>query len=182
MKTVAIIQARLTSTRFPKKVLQEIGDKTVLQHVIDNVRKAKGIDEVVVATPHPIPFERAKAYVYPGDENDVLARYYLAATFFKADTIIRITADCPLINPQIINAALAMYKNIWQSYIIIAPFSGWDVEVFSYRLLEEANENAKDSYDREHVTPYMKRIMDISVNTPEELEKIRKLYASQSSC
>ena len=178
MNVVAIIQARLTSKRFPKKVLAEFANgKSVLQTVIDRVKMAKRLHHVVVASPHPIQFTGASKYVYTVSENDVLSRYYNCALEYKADVIVRITADCPLINPQLIDLAINMFYEMNIPYLILAPVSGFDVEVFSFRMLQEAHENAKDEYDREHVTPYMKRVSDLSVDTVEMLEKARKYYA-----
>ena len=176
MKTIAIIQARLTSKRFPKKVLEKLGHKTILQHVIDATKQSQ-VTKVVVATPtgQDIPFTGASRF--QGSEEDVLDRYYQCATKYEADTIVRITADCPLMQPNFINAAIELYRTIPTSYVKFAPVSGFDVEVFSYRLLLEAAQNTVEIYDREHVTPYMKRKENLSVDTRDDLIKVEKLYA-----
>lgn len=174
MKTVAIIQARLTSTRFPRKVLAKIGDKTMLQHVIDNVNRARGINKVIVATPHHINFKNAEEYIWIIDENDVLARYYWCAREYQADKIIRITSDCPLLKATYINYAIECFNWFQFPYIKFALRDGFDVEIFTYHLLQEVYENAKDPYDREHVTPYMQRVTKLSVDTPEDLEKVKQ--------
>lgn len=181
MKTVAIIQARLTSKRFPNKIMARIGDKSILQHVIDNVKQVKLVHEVVVASPHPLEFTGAKTFVWNGNENNVLGRFYHCATQYKADTIVRITGDCPLIQPNLIDSAIAYYSATNTSYCIFAPVSGLDVEVFSYRLLEEAFNTTKDREDLEHVTPYMKRVSSISVDTKEDYERVKKLYDNSRS-
>lgn len=174
MKTVAIIQARLTSTRFPRKILANIKGKTMLQHVIDNVNLSQTIDEVVVAIPkgQDIPFNYAKKF--EGKELDVLDRYYQCAKEYDADIIVRITSDCPLINRDLIDTAVNEFKQQDFPYLVLAPVSGLDVEVFSFKILEEAWYEANNPYDREHVTPYMKRVTDLSVDTPEDLEKVKK--------
>jgi len=109
MNTVAIIQARISSTRLPEKVLKIIEGKTVLEHVINRVRAAKNIDDMVVATTvkkEDLEIVKLCASlgisVFCGSEDDVLDRYYQTAKLFKAGHIVRITSDCPLIDPQII--------------------------------------------------------------------------------
>ena len=178
MKVCAIIQARLSSERFPRKVLAKIGDKTMLQMVIDNVNKSTLVNQVVVAIPkgQKIPFENAEKF--EGDELDVLDRYYQCALKYQADTIVRITADCPLVSGDLIDTTLRTYLQSQLPYIIIAPCSGQDVEVFSFRMLHQAWEATKGIfeflYHREHVTYYMQKITDLSVDTPDDLEKVKK--------
>lgn len=175
MKTVAIIQARLNSTRFPRKVLAKIGDKTMLQHVIDNVNQAKLVHQVVVASPHHIDFENAERYIETEWlEKNVLGRYYSCASKYEADTIVRITADCPLINADLIDMTIRSYWLSRLGYIKIAPHDGEDVEVFSFRMLQKAYSNEENWYDKEHVTPYMQRATKLSVDTPDELERVKK--------
>ena len=173
--TIAIIQARLTSTRLPGKVMEKIGNDTMLNRIVDIVSPLWGIDLTVVAAPHEI---QTKAPVFIGSEEDVLDRYYQCAKHYKADTIVRITADCPMLDPEIISFALTYFALRKFPYIHIAPVDGLDVEIFSMEILEEAwknTNNTTDKNDREHVTPYMKRATKLSVDTKEELEKVRKL-------
>lgn len=174
-RVLAIIQARLTSTRLPKKVLAKIGDKTVLQHCVDNVRKAILVDEVIVASPHYIP-EYFIAERFIGNELDVLDRYYQCAKKFNGDVIVRITSDCPFIDPNIIDEALEFFFRTDHEFSRFAPIDGLDVEVFSFRLLEEAWKKAKEPYDREHVTPYMIRKTKLSIDTKQDLAKARRWY------
>jgi len=169
---LAIIQARLTSTRLPKKILARIGNKTVLQHCVDNTKKALLVDKVVVASPHKLP---GVDFIYP-DEKDVLSRYYHCAQAYKAKHIVRITSDCPFIDPDIIDEALEFYFRTDHGFARFAPIDGLDVEVFSFKLLEEAWKKAKDPYDREHVTPYMIRKTKLSIDTAEDLKKARRWY------
>jgi len=172
---VAIIQARLTSTRLPKKILKNIGGKSVLRHCVDNVNKAISLTDVVVASPHVIPeWFNAKRFI--GSESDVLDRYYKCAKANYADVVVRITADCPFIDPDVIDEAVRYYFKTDFGYVCYAPIDGLDVEVFSFKLLEEAWKNAKDKYDREHVTPYIRRKTKLSIDTKVELLKARRWY------
>ena len=174
MKTVAILQCRLTSSRFPRKILEKIEGKTMLQRIIDEVNKCKLVHQLVVAIPkgQNIPFESAKKF--EGSEEDVLDRYYQCAKKYEADTIVRITADCPLLHSFMIDNAIQTYI-LWKTpYIFYCALDGFDVEVFSFRLLEEAFQNAADPYDREHVTSYMKKVTKLSVDTPEDLERVKQ--------
>jgi spore coat polysaccharide biosynthesis protein SpsF len=169
MKTVAIIQARLGSTRLPAKVLLPLPTgRVVLQEVIHRCQQIQGIDAVVVAIPATadndllLPFASAAAMVVRGPEHDVLARYWEAAKAAEADVIMRITADCPLLDPQTCTETLDLYRKHGPGYVSNAwPVReyphGWDCEVFSREALELAHFNATDYEDREHVTPYMKR-------------------------
>ena len=175
---VAIIQTRLTSSRLPLKVLKKIGSKTILQHTIDRVKKSKYINEVVVASPHRIPNHIVEVWDTI-DEDDVLSRYYFCACVHEADVIVRITSDCPFIDPLAIDIAIKYYLNSPFEYVCFAPFDGSDVEVFSYKLLNETWLNAKDKYDREHVTPYMRRKTKLSIDTMDDLKRARRWYGLQ---
>lgn len=170
MKIIAIIQARMGSTRLPGKVLINIQGKTILNHVIDRVKQSKYIDEIIIATTNAnqddlIVNEALKnnCKYFRGSEKNVLERYYQAATLNNGDIIVRITSDCPLIDPKIIDEMLRFYIN--NSYDVVTNASadltkrtyprGLDVEIFSYRLLKEAYEKADKDYQLEHVTPYI---------------------------
>jgi len=145
MKIVAIIQARMSSTRLPGKVLMEICGKPLLWHVVNRVSHSKYISQIVIATstnPKDDEIEKfAKKYklkVFRGSENDCLDRYYKAAKKYKADVIVRITADCPLICPEIIDRVIAEFKKNNSDYVsnsIIHTFpDGVYVEVFRLKL------------------------------------------------
>ncbi len=174
MKTVAIIQARLTSTRFPRKVLAKIKGKTMLQWVIDAVNEAKEVDQVIVAIPNgqKIPFKNAEKF--EGKEFDVLDRYYRCARQYKADIIVRITSDCPLTNSRNIDSAINYFKRHKFPYVKSSAIDGLDVEVFSYLMLQQTWENSSLPDDKEHVTPYMQRVTKLSVDTKEDLERVKK--------
>jgi len=162
MKIAAIVQARINSSRLPGKSLMSLGSKTVLAHVIDRLSICKELDGVIVATPDNDIIKEAVnngAQYYKGDELDVLARYYYCAKFFGVDRIVRITADCPFIMPDLIDKLVLQSKyHDYGSNIVKRTYpKGFDCEVFSFEDLERAFFNAEDPYEREHVTPFMKR-------------------------
>lgn len=171
MKTVAIVQARMGSTRLPGKILKDLLGKTVLQHVIERVLMVNSIDEIIIATTVldqdiVVVHEATKCGVkyFRGSEEDVLSRYYLAAKESEADVIVRITSDCPLIDP-IITDQVVKYFLEKQEYELVTNAGidvtkrtfprGLDTEVFSFQALEEAFKAATLPYQREHVTPYI---------------------------
>ncbi|MDD4907492.1 MAG: glycosyltransferase family protein [Candidatus Omnitrophica bacterium] len=165
-KTIAIIQARTGSRRLPGKVLRLMAGKPVLEHIIDRVKGARRIQEVMVATTilkedlNIVSLCAAKGVrVYCGSENDVLDRYYQAARLVQADNIVRITGDCPLIDPVIINKVINHHLRSRADYsanVLKHTFpDGEDVEVFSFNALEKAWKEARLLSEREHVTPYI---------------------------
>lgn len=171
MKTVAIIQARMGSTRLPGKVVRVLGDRTVLAHVIGRASEASGIDVVVVATTDGDSDQavvdeavRAGAGVFRGSELDVLARYRGAAASFGAERIVRITSDCPLLDPDLLGGMLREFDIAsrsgppldYMSNALERTFPrGLDAEVFTRAALERAYDEASLPYQREHVTPYI---------------------------
>ncbi len=166
-KIIAIIQARTGSIRLPAKVLLKLSGKTVLEHVIDRVKRSRLIKEVIVATTiHKKDLRivdicvKKGIRVYCGSENDVLDRYFQTARLFKAEYIVRITADCPFIDPRVIDRAIRLHlvkRADYTSNTIKRTFpDGEDVEVFTFGALKKAWQNAKLSSEREHVTPYIK--------------------------
>lgn len=170
MKIAAIIQTRMGSTRLPGKVMKQLQGKTVLSHVIERVRQSKLIDEIIIATTVDEKDDvvndeaiRCGAKVFRGSEEDVLSRYYYAAKTYNIDVIVRITSDCPLIDPNVIDELIACYLNGQYSLVTNAGSDlshrtyprGLDTEVFSMEVLEEAFHNARQSYQHEHVTPYI---------------------------
>lgn len=168
MTIIAIIQARLGSTRLPGKVLLDLEDKTVLERVIERVKASKLITDVVVAT--TIRKEDLRIVklcadigtsVYCGSVDDVLDRYYQAARLFKADHIVRITSDCPLIDPVVIDAVIKLHfldEADYTTNIIKETYpDGEDVEVFTFEALRKTWKNANLASEREHVTPYLRK-------------------------
>ncbi|MBT5399777.1 aminotransferase class III-fold pyridoxal phosphate-dependent enzyme [bacterium] len=168
MYIVAIIQARMGSTRLPGKVMLPINDNIpMIGALLFRLDKSKEIDKIVVATSVDpcnkplIDYVEKKGYdVFQGSENNVLDRYYQASLKYKPDIVIRITADCPLIDSEIIDDVIKKYKSSNADYACntIPPTypDGLDVEVFSYSSLKTAWREAKTSYDREHVTSFIR--------------------------
>lgn len=165
-----IIQARTGSTRLPGKVMKELCGKTVLAHDIERVSQAKMVDEIIIATTtHDSDdvivqeAERLGVKVFRGSEDDVLSRYYFAAKEAEADVVVRITSDCPLIDPVILDDIIRVFLD--GSYDIVTNAGndlskrtfprGLDAEVFSFEMLETAHLKAVETYQREHVTPYI---------------------------
>ena len=163
-KIVAIIQARLTSTRFPNKIIQKFDNKALIEFLVNRVKRSKKIDQVIVAIPNNKKNEVIKKHLkntsfFLGNEHNVLDRYYNAAKKFKASIIVRICGDCPFVDPEIIDKILTLYKNKNYDYIsnTIKPTfpDGLDVEVFSFKILENVWKKAKTKNDKEHVTSYI---------------------------
>lgn len=167
-RIIAIIQARVGSTRLPNKVLLDLEGKTVLEHVINRVSKSKLVSETAVAT--TVLEEDLKIVnlcsgkgvrVYCGSEDDVLDRFYEAARLFGADHIVRVTADCPLIDYKVIDDVLSLHlnnKSEYTSNIIEETFpDGEDIEVLTFEVLKRIWQDAKLSSEREHVTPYIRK-------------------------
>ena len=166
-RVVAIVQARMTSTRLPGKVLADLCGRPALAALIARTRQSRLLDAIVVATTvnatdDPLAGLCAElgVPVYRGDEADVLGRYREAAAFAEADTVVRITGDCPMIDPGVIDQAIAMYAHGDWDYVsncnIRTYPDGLDVEVFSRAALEEADREANHAFLREHVTPYIR--------------------------
>lgn len=170
MRIIAVIQARMGSTRLPGKVMKKLCGKTVLEHVVERVRLANNIDDIVIATTtcdqdDIIATEVSKygVQLFRGSECDVLERYYLAAKENKADAVVRITSDCPLIDPIIIDQMTDLFKKEQYDLVTNAGSNlkertyprGLDTEVFSFNALEEAFNGAREQHQREHVTPFI---------------------------
>jgi spore coat polysaccharide biosynthesis protein SpsF len=165
----AIIQARMSSTRLPGKVLKTLpvdGKVTVLEQVIRRLKKSKRISKIVVATTRAgeddvlIPvIKRERVKCFRGSEKNVLSRYYLAAREYKLDTVVRITADCPCIDPEIVDSVIKTHiaeEADYTSNTLKRSFPcGFDVEVFNFDVLKKAYKNAGNDYEKEHVTPYI---------------------------
>ena len=171
MKTVAIIQARMNSSRLPGKILEDIAGKPLLHRVIERAQAAGVFDEVILATSQEESDDPVAAYCrnhgisyYRGNLNDVLDRYCQAALQAKADIVTRLTGDCPLLDPEVIRAAVTMFRNGNFDYVSNAiertyP-DGLDTEVFSFAALETAQNEARLPSEREHVTPFIHKHPD----------------------
>ena len=181
-KTIAIIQARMSASRLPGKVLMAIGGKPMLEWVVERTRRSELVDQVVVATtldPSDDPvFEFCKQQDYRvgrGKVHDVLDRYYQTAKHFQAQVVVRITADCPLIDPALIYEAIRLLFSGTGALALRSKLSaprfdfvtnrlpppwgrtypiGLDVEVLTFDVLEQAWKRAIAKHQREHVTPY----------------------------
>lgn len=167
-KVIAITQARSGSTRLPAKVLKTILGKTMLEYHLDRLKNAKRLDAVVVATTledNDIRIVEIADKVglphYRGSVNDVLDRYYGAAKPFAPNYVVRVTSDCPLIDPKLIDEVVEFTINGDYDYVCnVIEQSGYpdgeDVEVFKFSALEKAWNKAELKSEREHVTPYIR--------------------------
>ncbi|MBH41269.1 MAG: acylneuraminate cytidylyltransferase [Candidatus Magasanikbacteria bacterium] len=160
-----IIQARMGATRLPGKMMKDLLGKPVIAHVVDRVRLCKNVDNIWIATTEndldDVLYNWAKdnsVNCYRGSEKDVLDRYYRAAKKANTDTIVRITGDCPLHDPETIDRVISEFTSESDYVSNIHPPTfpdGLDVEVFSFSSLEKAWQEAKLASEREHVTPYI---------------------------
>jgi spore coat polysaccharide biosynthesis protein SpsF len=171
LRTVAIIQARMGSTRLPGKVMKDLCGKSVLEHVIRRVRACRLLDDVIIATTTSPPdnvivaeSKQCGAKWFRGSEEDVLDRYYQAARQFTADVVVRITSDCPLFDPELLDKMIQKFRSENSSHRNLDYLSntikrtfplGLDAEVFTWNTLEYAHLHARNQYEREHVTPYI---------------------------
>ena len=192
MRIGIIIQARNGSRRLPDKINADIGGRTMLWHVVN---RAKGI-----VFPRPIPPIVASPEFFECDEDNVLARYWLVAKRDALDAVMRITGDCPLLDPNACQRVLQAYQTGLYDYVANDIFKtypdGLGCEVFSFAALEFAHQNATKPYDREHVTPFLKSHKEItklnlrcpinglsdlklSVDTQEDLDFVREIDAAQ---
>lgn len=188
------------SSRLPGKVLKDVAGRPMLSYQMERLRRVKRAERIVVATtdqPADDAVERfcqkEKIACVRGSEHDVLARYHLAIERFPADVVVRITADCPLIDPAIVDEAIAAYEPDYVSNMLETTYPyGMAVEVFSAQALREAHREAKDPAEREHVTPFIYRHPERyrlrsltmapnlshhrwTVDTPEDFELVSRL-------
>jgi spore coat polysaccharide biosynthesis protein SpsF len=206
LNAVAIVQARMGSSRLPGKVLADVGGRTMLERVVARARAARRLTRVVVATSVAPEDDRVQALcrrlgidVFRGSALDVLDRFAGAASRFGADPIVRLTADCPLLDPGVVDAVVARYQDGGVDYAAnINPPTfpdGLDTEVFSAEALARAARDAHRPSEREHVTLYIRshpesfRIANVrgsrdlsglrwTVDEPEDLEFVRAVYAA----
>ena len=185
----ALVQARMGSTRLPGKVLMPILGIPMLGIMVDRVARAKLVDQTVVVTTTNSSDDQIVSFCklnnikcYRGSEQDVLARYFNAAVSYKASHIVRLTADCPLIDPKIIDLVIQKYLSEEVDYVAnTAPPpgsfpDGMDVEVFSFSALENAHKMANLPSEREHVTFHFwksGKFKTLRVENVEDLSKLR---------
>ncbi len=205
MTTVAVIQARMRSVRLPGKVLAEVQGAPLLAHVVNRARRAEALDAVVVATSTDQADDGIARFcreagidLFRGSCDDVLDRYHDAAQLFGADVIVRLTADCPLTDPEVIDRVVRAFQEGSLDYVsntLVCTYpDGLDVEVFSRECLVRAWRQARLNSDREHVTSYIvnhpnlfrlacvRNDVDLSamrwtVDHSEDLEFIRQVYS-----
>lgn len=167
MTTLAIVQARMGSTRLPNKVLRRVRGVPMLSLLLGRLRGAKRLDGIVVATTVEGADDQLAAYLaaqdvptFRGSATDVLDRYYQAALTYRGDIIVRITADCPLVDPALVDRVVETLQHEGADYVSnTAPPTfpdGLDVEAFTIAALSQAWRDATTAFDREHVTPFMK--------------------------
>jgi spore coat polysaccharide biosynthesis protein SpsF len=167
-KIIVIVQARMASTRLPGKVLKCIQGKTLLEHCLERLQQVPSVDQIVVATTLNSKdmsiinlCEQLEVKYYRGSESDVLSRFYEASLKFKADVIIRVNSDCPLIDPEVVESIISQFIEQQPNCDYISNIlkqtypRGMHTEIFSFKVLEEAYKEATAQSDREHVTPYI---------------------------
>jgi spore coat polysaccharide biosynthesis protein SpsF len=200
-----IVQARMTSTRLPGKVLSPVLGRPLLVHQFERLKRVRQADVLCLAittnrTDDPLAAlgKEMDVHVYRGPEDDVLARYHGAASQLRARTIVRVTSDCPLIDPAVIDRVITRFKErhpaeAYVSNTVVRTFPrGMDTEVFSFEALAEAHREAVEPAEREHVTPFLIRRPDRyppgqvlldpdshrhrwTVDTPDDLELVRRM-------
>lgn len=206
MRIVAIVQARMGSTRLPGKVLMDLGGEPVLCRVVNRLRRSTMLAEVVIATTtskrDDVLLQACceRGFItFSGAEEDVLDRYYRAATTYEADAVVRVTSDCPLIDPalvdQVIQKFLATNADYASNVLVRTYPRGLDCEVFTASSLERVWRTAIERHRREHVTPFfyespnLFRLASVAgerdysqyrwtLDTPEDLRLIRAIYCS----
>lgn len=204
MKTVVIVQARMTSTRLPGKVLLLLAGEPMLTRLVERLRRVQRASAIVIATTINATddsiadlCDQLGVPCHRGSEHDVLSRYADAARLHAADVMVRITSDCPLIDPALIDQVIAVYEEGDSDYVsnMLPPTwpYGMAVEVFSAAALAQAHAEATQPAEREHVTPFiywhperyrlrnLASPVDLShhrwtVDTPEDYELVRRLF------
>lgn len=167
MTILAIVQARMGSTRFPDKVMLPILGVPMIELLLNRLIQSKLIDRIILATSldprNQLLVEHVQGLgyeAYQGSEDDVLDRYYQAACIIQPKIVVRITGDCPLVDPKIVDRAIATFQQSQADYLSnVTPPSypdGLDVEVFTFQSLFQAWQSAKQPHEREHVTPYLR--------------------------
>jgi spore coat polysaccharide biosynthesis protein SpsF len=167
-RVVVFVQARLGSTRLPAKVLREVLGKELLLHEIERIRKAKSVDEVVVITTTKKEDDRIANLCkkndipyFRGSEKDLLDRHYQAAKKFKADFVVKIPSDCPIVDPKIIDEVINLWLNNQDKFDYVSNYheptfpDGLDVEGCPFLILEIAWREAKKTHEREHTFPFI---------------------------
>ena len=203
MRTVAIVQARMGSSRLPGKVCELVAGRPMFALILARLGQSRALDEIVVATTNTTRDDVLAEMVsrlgfrcVRGSETDVLSRYVFAASVARADAVVRITADCPLVDSELVDQMIDQFAAADLDYLSnVDPPTfphGQDVEVFSRAALDRADREAQAAYDREHVTPYLRRASgfrrcnlrsdpDLShlrwtVDEPVDLDLVRRIF------
>jgi len=183
MKIVALVQARMGSTRLPGKVLKSIVNKPMIGLLLARLSQSSELDEIVVAASEESKNDKLQSIVESlgyrctrGSEKNVLNRFYESAKFIGADVIVRITGDCPLIDSTLVDECIKNYKNSNVDYFSnINPATypdGLDIEVMSFESIERANNETDSDFDREHVTPYIRNSDSFSKSSMQHAEDL----------
>lgn len=204
---VAILQARMSSTRLPGKVMKLLAGRPMVERQIERLRRCSTLDRLIVATSDDASDDPLAAHltqigvdVFRGSLHDVLARYVGATRAFRvAGKVVRLTADCPLADPELIDACVRLQDRLGADYVTNGQRRsyprGLDVEVFNLQALLTAGREATDPYDREHVTPFLYRnpqrfsqgelvqdrddsALRWTVDTPEDFAFVEQVYAA----
>lgn len=165
LNAAVIVQARMGASRLPGKPLMEVLGKPLLFYLIERLKRCLRVNEIVIATTDKLQDRAIAEYseslgikVVRGDEENVLSRYWLAAQSVSSDVIVRVTADCPMTDPAVIDQMVEAFKPDYFSNTLVRTFPrGLDVEIFTKKALETAFKEAKDPVEKEHVTPYFYR-------------------------
>ena len=187
MRVVALIQARMGSTRLPNKVMKEITGKPMIQLLLERLSQSKEINEIVIASSIDKKNDTLDTFVSDlgyvcsrGSENDVLSRFYSAAKESCANVVVRITGDCPLVDSNLVDQVIQKYKSANVDYVSnISPPTfpdGLDIEVFSFEALTKAQNETISKFDREHVTPYLRNsnvFTQASISYTQDLSSLR---------
>ncbi len=168
-KIYAFVQARQTSKRLPNKIFLKLNRKTVLKNIYLRLKKSQFLKKIIYLIPENSKNLKLKNYLisenykfFSGDENNVLKRFYYASKKFNPDYIVRITADCPLVDYRLLDEMINKFLNLknieyFSNTIKRSYPKGLDIEIFTKKALNKTFTNAKKKYDLEHVTPYMKK-------------------------
>ncbi len=202
LNTLAIVQARMGSTRFPGKIIKSIKDKSVIEILLNRLSKSKKIDKIVIATSKNKNndnfvdlVENLGFEVYRGSEENVLNRFYMAAKKFNANTVVRITGDCPLVDPELVDDIINFFEERKVDYVsnVDPPTfpDGLDVEIFTFSSLKEAEKKSRNASEREHVTAYIRKnkknntlnfqcdkdysSMRLTIDEPQDFEVIKNI-------
>lgn len=204
-KNIAIIQAHMSSTRLPGKIMKDLCGEPALYRMIERVRQSKLLDDIIIATStlpcDDIIIEKCDewgVHTFRGSDSDVLSRYWGAAQMYPADIYVRMTSDCPLMTPLEVDNMIEFFLNHDYRYVRSSKPGvggsypvGIDSEVFTAELLKEAAEKSSEHYEHEHVTPYMYWKQDsiglnpykedasmyrLTLDTPEDYKVIKLIY------